>query len=44
MFKYYNMNQLVLPINLEVKLQENDIAYHIHHFLTNEKRLGQNPL
>ena len=27
MFKHYNMNQLVLPLNLEVKLQENDIAF-----------------
>ncbi len=33
MFKYYNMNQLVLPIDLEVILQENDIAYHIHHLV-----------
>ena len=29
MFEHYNMNQLVLPLNLEVKLQENDIAFHI---------------
>src|SRR5690606_38434451 len=33
MFKHYNMNQLVLPLNLEVKLQENDIAFHIHHLV-----------
>ena len=33
MFKDYNMNQLVLPLNLEVKLQENDIAFHIHHLV-----------
>ncbi|MEK4285623.1 IS1182 family transposase [Ureibacillus sp. FSL K6-0165] len=33
MFKYYNMNQLVLPLDLEVKLQENDIAFHIHHLV-----------
>ncbi|NLN26355.1 MAG: IS1182 family transposase [Bacteroidetes bacterium] len=33
MFKDYNMNQLILPIDLEVKLQENDIAYHIHHLV-----------
>ncbi|OIJ17225.1 hypothetical protein BKP37_01465 [Anaerobacillus alkalilacustris] len=30
MFKNYNMNQLVLPLDLEVKLQNNDIAFHIH--------------
>ena len=33
MFKYYNMNQLVLPLDLEIKLQENDIAFHIHHLV-----------
>lgn len=27
------MNQLVLPLDLEVKLQENDIAFHIHHLV-----------
>src|SRR5699024_12314746 len=30
MYKNYNMNQLVLPIDLEVKLQENDIAFVIN--------------
>lgn len=30
MFKYYNMNQLVLPLDLEIKLQEDDIAFTIH--------------
>ncbi len=30
MFKNYNMNQVVLPLDLEIKLQENDIAYAIH--------------
>ena len=30
MYKNYNMNQLVLPINLEVKLQDNDIAFVIN--------------
>ncbi|MEK3888703.1 IS1182 family transposase [Bacillus sp. FSL K6-3431] len=30
MFKNYNMNQLVLPLDLEVNLQNNDIAFHIH--------------
>lgn len=33
MFKYYTMNQLVLPLNLETKLQENDIAYWINDFV-----------
>ena len=33
MFKNYNMNQLVLPLDLEVKLQNNDIAFHIHHLV-----------
>ena len=33
MFKNYNMNQLVLPVDLEVKLQNNDIAFHIHHLV-----------
>lgn len=27
------MNQLVLPVDLEVKLQNNDIAFHIHHLI-----------
>ncbi len=26
MFKHYTMNQIVLPLDLKVKLQENDIA------------------
>ncbi|WP_216831869.1 IS1182 family transposase [Alkalihalobacterium elongatum] len=30
MFKHYTMNQLILPLDLEVKLQENDIAYAVH--------------
>ncbi len=33
MFKYYNMNQVVLPLDLEMKLQENDIAYSVHHLV-----------
>lgn len=33
MFKDYNMNQLTLPLDLEVKLQNNDIALHIHHLV-----------
>lgn len=27
------MNQLILPLDLEMKLQENDIAYSIHHLV-----------
>lgn len=30
MFKDYNMNQVVLPLDLAVRLQENDIAFAIH--------------
>ncbi len=30
MFKDYNMNQVILPLDLEMKLQKNDIAYTIH--------------
>lgn len=33
MYKDYNMNHLVLPLDLEVKLQENDIAFTIHHLV-----------
>ena len=33
MYKNYNMNQLVLPLNLEVKLHEQDIAFTIHHLV-----------
>ncbi|WP_339260679.1 IS1182 family transposase [Lysinibacillus sp. FSL K6-3209] len=33
MFKNYNMNQLVLPLDLEMKLQKNDIAFHVHHLV-----------
>ncbi len=33
MFKDYTMNQIVLPLDLEVKLQNNDIAYHVHHLV-----------
>jgi transposase len=27
------MNQMVLPLDLEVKLQNNDIAFHVHHLV-----------
>ncbi|WP_174615990.1 IS1182 family transposase [Virgibacillus ihumii] len=30
MFKHYNMNQVVLPLDLEIKLQEDDIAYAVN--------------
>ena len=33
MFKKYTMNQIVLPLDLEVKLQDNDIAFHVHHLV-----------
>lgn len=33
MFKDYNMNQIILPLDLEVKLQNNDIAFHVHHLV-----------
>lgn len=33
MFKNYNMNQLILPLDLEVKLHKHDIAFHIHHLV-----------
>ncbi|AWC39272.1 transposase [Bacillus cytotoxicus] len=33
MFKNYNMNQFVLPLDLEVKLPKNDIAFHVHYLV-----------
>ncbi len=33
MYKNYNMNQVVLPMNIEMKLKETDIAFHIHHLV-----------
>ncbi|WP_339236632.1 IS1182 family transposase [Oceanobacillus sp. FSL W7-1281] len=33
MYKYYNVNQIVLPLDFEMKLQENDIAYTVHEFI-----------
>ncbi|MFD1607518.1 IS1182 family transposase [Oceanobacillus luteolus] len=33
MFKHYTMNQVVLPLDLEVKLQENDIAFTVHELV-----------
>ncbi len=33
MYKDYNINQLVLPMNLEIKIKENDIALHINNLV-----------
>ncbi|XKO56902.1 IS1182 family transposase [Lysinibacillus fusiformis] len=33
MFKNYNMNQLVLPLDLEVTIQKSDISFHVHHLV-----------
>ena len=33
MYKNDNMNPLVLPLNLEFKLHEKDIAYTVHHLV-----------
>ncbi len=33
MFKDYNMNQFILHLDLEIKIQENDIAFSIHHLV-----------
>lgn len=33
MYKNYNINQLVLPLNLEIKIQDNDIARHINNLV-----------
>ncbi len=35
MFKDYNINQLVLPLDLEIKLQQNDITFHVHQLVGN---------
>ncbi|MDQ0176428.1 transposase [Bacillus chungangensis] len=35
MFKHYTMNQVVLPLDLEIKLQENDIAYTVNDVVEN---------
>ena len=32
MLKDYNMNQLVLPLDLEINLQQNDIAFNIFRY------------
>ncbi|MCB5050742.1 transposase, partial [Streptococcus mutans] len=33
MFKNYTMNQLILPLDIEMKLQANDIAFHVHNLV-----------
>ena len=33
MFKNYTMNQLILPLDFEMNLEEKDIAFHIHHLV-----------
>jgi len=35
MFKNYTMNQVILPLDLEIKLQENDIAYAVNNVVEN---------
>ncbi len=35
MFKDYNMNQVVLPLDLEIKINENDIAYAVNDVVEN---------
>jgi len=35
MFKHYTMNQIILPLDLEMKLQENDIAYAVNDVVEN---------
>lgn len=32
-YKDYNINQLVLPLNLEIKIQDNDIARHVNNLV-----------
>ena len=33
MYKNYNINQLVLLLNLEIKIQDNDIAKHVNNLV-----------
>ncbi|MBC1472015.1 hypothetical protein [Listeria seeligeri] len=33
MYKNHNINQLILPLDLEMKLDEKDIAFAIHHLV-----------
>lgn len=43
MYKDYNMNQLVLPLDLEVMLEDNDIAFHINHLVESIPHEAFNP-
>ena len=33
MYKNYKINKLVLPLNLEIKIQDNDIARHVNNLV-----------
>lgn len=33
LYKNYNINQLALPLDLEIKLDEKDIVFAIHHLI-----------
>ena len=33
MYRDYNINQLVLPLNLEIKIQDNDISKHVNNLV-----------
>lgn len=33
LYKNYNINQLILPLDIEIKLEKNDIAFVIHHLV-----------
>ena len=33
MFQHYTMNQVILPLDLEIKLQENDIVFTINELV-----------
>lgn len=35
MFKYYTMNEVILPSDFEMKIQENDIAYSVNNVVEN---------
>lgn len=35
------MNQLILPLDLEVTLQKDDLAFHVHHLV---ESINMNPL
>src|SRR5699024_10459367 len=33
MFKHYTMNQVILPLDFEIKLYKNDIAFAVNHLI-----------